>query len=77
MTNLYESWKLATFNEPGHQCPVDFGAGFGYGIGFEGNSGEIAENINPPPGEEFEDYSTQGFSVGRKLNVRDNFRQNN
>ena len=77
LTNLYESWKLATFNEPGHQCPVDFGAGFGYGIGFEGNSGEIAENINPPPGEEFEDYSTQGFSVGRKLNVRDNFRRNN
>ena len=76
LSALYETWKISTFNEPGHQCPINFGQDFGYGIGFEGPAGEPAPNINPPDGLAFEDFNVNGFAIGRKLNNLDNFKPN-
>ena len=65
---------MATFNEPGHQCPVDFGSDFGYGIGFEGSPGEPASNVSPPEGYEIADINVNGFATGRKVNNLDSFK---
>jgi hypothetical protein len=75
LPNLFEPWKMATFNEPYHICPVDFGEGYGYGFGFSGGPGEEAPNVNPPEGEPYVDYNLEGFAFGRKVSNQDNFRQ--
>ena len=75
LPNLFESWKMATFNEPYHVCPVDFGEGYGYGFGFTGGPGEEAPNVSPPEGEPYVDYNVEGFAFGRKVSNQDNFRQ--
>lgn len=74
LATIYESWKIATFNEPGHQCPVDFGGDYGFGIGFEGSAGEPAPNINIPEGYDVEEININGFAVGRKINAVDSFK---
>lgn len=76
LPSLFDDWKIATFNEPGHQCPVNFGESFGYGIGFEGPPGEEAPNVNPPDGEIFNDFNVNGFAIGRKINSGDAFKSN-
>ena len=75
LPNLYEPWKMTTFNEPYHLCPVDFGDGYGYGFGFSGGPGEEAPNISPPEGEAYVDYNVEGFAFGRKVSNQDNFKQ--
>ena len=74
LPELFETWKMATFNEPGHQCPVDFGSDFGYGVGFEGSPGEPASNVSPPEGYEIADINVNGFAIGRKINNLDSFK---
>jgi hypothetical protein len=76
LPNLFETWKMATFNESYNICPVDFGPGFGYGFGFSGGPGESAPTVNPPEGEANIDYEVEGFAFGREVSDSDSFKEN-
>jgi hypothetical protein len=75
LPNLFETWKISTFDEPYNICPVDFGPGFGYGFGFSGGPGESAPTVSPPEGEAYVDYQVEGFAFGRKVSNSDSFKE--
>ena len=74
LPNLFETWKMTTFNEPYFMCPVNFGEGYGYGIGFLGPAGEESSHITTPDGILWEDYSASGIALGRKISETDAYK---
>ena len=55
-------------------CPVNFGEGYGYGIGFLGSAGEESSHITTPDGILWEDYSAWGIALGRKISETDAYK---